>query len=705
MRLLVNCALPYANNSLHLGHIAGAYLGPDIFVRYRRMAGDDVLFISGSDEYGTAITIQADREKVTPAELAEKYHREHAQSFRDLDIDFDLFSRTSDPVHHETVKEIFLELLNSGHLERREMISPFCPTCNRFMPDRYITGKCPICGNEEARGDQCDNCGKILDPRDLINPICSVSGDVPEFRKTEHFFFKLSAFRQNILKWLEGKEFWKKNVLEFTRNFVGGGLEDRPITRDLEWGIKVPVQGFSGKRIYVWFEALLGYISAAKIYSRNKGNPDLWKDYWLDPKTDIYYFMGKDNIVFHTVMLPATLMAVGGYNLPYEVHANENLNMGGKKFSKSKSVGFTVSEVTSLVNRDYVRYYLASVMPETGDSDFSIEELQERVNSEFISKFGNLVYRVTSFIVKNSIEVKPSRDAEFEEVMEYCTDRLQGYRKYLDSIEIKKALHEWIDLVQYGNAYMNRSEPWKLIKTDPDACNAKLYSILKIVEFATSMAYPFTPSSARKAWEVLGMKLPIEESMPLLSSRDSRYSPVKSDPLFQKIELSDLNPNGLDLRVARIMDVREHPNADRLYLLTLRIGTEERHLVAGLRNHYGADELMGRKIVMIHNLKPARIRGEVSNGMILAADDGKDVRFLTVDDEVEDGSTLNIGDYQYNGSGSVEIEDLAGYGLSVAEKDGRTIAVAVIDGRELAISAGEHAAYPEREVGRGAKVR
>lgn len=704
VRLLVNAALPYANNSLHLGHIAGAYLGADIFVRYNRMIGNEVMFICGSDEYGTAITIKADQEKVTPSELSERFHLEHRKAFEDLDIRFDLFSRTTNPVHHQTVKEIFLELLNAGYLEKRSMNSPYCHTCKRFMPDRYITGKCPRCGFEEARGDQCENCGKILDPQELIDPKCSVSGDSPEFRETEHLFFKLSNFQQPLLDWLSGKNFWKKNVLEFTRNFVSAGLEDRPVTRDLDWGVDVPVEGFSNKKIYVWFEALLGYISAAKIYSDSKGKPEYWKKFWLDPDTRTYFFMGKDNIIFHTVILPSVLMALGGYNLPYDVPANEWMNYGGKKFSKSKGLGMTVPEALSVADRDYIRYYLASVLPETGDTNFSTEELQERVNTEFISKFGNLVYRLTSFITKNSLEIAKVHDDEFDEVMSYCRDRLSEYREHLGSVEIKKALHAWIDLVQYGNTYMNRSEPWKLIKTDPDRCMSRLYNTLKIVQFATSMIYPFTPSSAKRAWEVLGIRPTVEDSMNWLAD-DAEFMPVKSDPLFRKIEISDLNPNGLDLRVARIVDVREHPNADKLYLLDLRIGDEERKLVAGLRKYYSREELLGRKIIVVCNLKPARIRGEVSNGMLLAADDGEKVRFLTVDDSVEGGESIQVGGFDYNRSGTIEIEGLAEYGLSVAESGGRIAATAVIDGKRLVLSHRGKPVFPERDIAPGSRIR
>lgn len=704
MKMLVNCALPYANNSIHLGHVAGAYLGADIFVRYNRMIGNTVLFVSGSDEFGTAITIQADRENTTPKAIADRFHNENKKSFSDLDIDFDIFSRTSEPEHEKNAQEIFLEVLKSGYLYTREMVSPYCVTCGKFMPDRYITGTCPNCGYEEARGDQCDNCGKVLDPQDLKDPKCAISGDAPEFRETTHFFLKLSAFGDDLLAWISKKEFWKKNVLDFTRNFIEGGLEDRPVTRDLNWGVRIPVEGFEDKRIYVWFENVLGYISASKIYSTSVGKPDYWKEFWDDPESRIYYFIGKDNIPFHTVIFPAILMALGRYNLPYDVPANEFLNFGGKKFSKSRGIGFRVKDILKVVDKDYLRYYLASVMPENGDSDFNIDDLEERVNTEFISKYGNLVHRVTSFITKNELEISPTHDDEYSSVMEYCSERLNEYRKHLDSVEFKKALHEWIDLVQYGNAFMNRSAPWKLIKTDREKCISKLYATLKIIEYATSMIFPFTPSSAEKVWSVLGLEGSVKDSILDLES-DSQFKPEKTDPLFQKVEIEDPNVNSLDLRVAKILEVREHPNADKLYLLRLKIGQEERQLVAGLRKHYSREELEGRKIIVICNLKPAKIRGEISNGMLLAADDGNNVRFLTVDDATEDGQVLTLGELPYNESGTLEIDDLAKFNLKISNSDGHPVATATVEGTVYTITYGKNPAFPERAIADGSRIR
>ena len=345
MKILVNCALPYASGPLHLGHIAGAYLGPDIFVRFQRMMGNQVLYVSGSDEYGTPITIKADKEHRSPREIADFYHNAHLNTFRSLDINFDIFSRTTDPIHTQTTSEFFLDLLHKGYLVERNMIAPYCPGCDRFMPDRYIVGTCPNCGYKDARGDQCDECGKTLDAKDLIDPKCSICGTVPEFRETNHFFLRLDLLQDRLLEWIDTRKDWRPNVINFTRNFILSGLKERPITRDIDWGVPIPLEGYDHKRIYVWFEALIGYVSASRVFFSGTENPDGWMEYWKDSTVPVYNFMGKDNIEFHTIIWPAMIMARGDLNLPYRVVANEYLRFRGEKFSKSRGIGFTVDEI------------------------------------------------------------------------------------------------------------------------------------------------------------------------------------------------------------------------------------------------------------------------------------------------------------------------------------------------------------------------
>ncbi|MEM0157546.1 MAG: methionine--tRNA ligase, partial [Thermoplasmataceae archaeon] len=509
MKILVNCALPYANGPLHPGHIAGAYLNADIFVRYQRMRGNNVLFVSGSDEHGTPITITAEKEKVDPYVISSRFHEEHLETFRNLDIIFDIFSRTTYPEHSETVKEFFMHFYDRGLLKERIMVSPFCLTDNRFMPDRYIEGTCPYCGYTQARGDQCDHCGRTLDPQELIDPRCILHGTAPEFRETKHLFFQLEEFQDQLLEWLGTKTFWKQNVMAFTRNFIKSGLKERPITRDIGWGVRVPIEGYEDKRIYVWFEALIGYVSGARIYSKEKHQDDYWKDFYLNPEVKNYYFMGKDNIPFHTIIWPAMLMAMGNYNLPYLVTANEYMNFKGLKFSKSRGIGYTVNEILKLVNRDYLRFYIAFNLPEGGDSDFSLEDLQNRVNTELIDKFGNLVHRITSFVVNSQIAPGFNSDLMDEadrNIVSLAEEAVRNYSQHVEAVEIKKALSSWLELVRQSNSYFNDSAPWALRKTNPEKCAHKLHVSLYLIQALSVMAYPFIPSSSTAMLLAMGSK-------------------------------------------------------------------------------------------------------------------------------------------------------------------------------------------------------
>ena len=711
MKILVNAALPYANGPIHLGHVAGAYLSADIFVRFQRMNGHEVMFVCGSDEHGTPTTISADRQKVSPREIADRFHQEHNESFRNLDIEFDIFSRTTYPEHAETVKEFFLDFYNKGLLQEKSMVSPFCPTDNRFMPDRYIEGKCPHCGFEEARGDQCDNCGRILDPQDLISPKCALDATPPEFRATKHMFFRLDEFQENLLKWLDKKTFWKQNVLSFTRNFIKGGLKERPITRDIEWGVPVPLPGYEHKRIYVWFEALIGYVSGAKILSERKGKKDFWKEFYFDPEVPMYHFMGKDNIIFHTIIWPAMLMAREKYNLPYMVVANEFLTFSGKQFSKSRGIGYSVDDILKIAPKDYVRYYLASIMPESSDADFDIEEFQSRVNAELIDKYGNYIHRLVSFINNNRLSISSSEtflDGRDREAMEYAAERIRNYRELMEKVEIKKAMAEWLELVKYANSYFNESEPWKLIKSDPDRCKSKLYTSLVLAQYITALSYPLMPSAAEKIMNIIGSSKFSNEGFTngLFRREGSEFKPTKTDPPFQKLDIIKENPNFVDLRVGRIVEARPHPNADRLYVLKVNLGDSDIQLVAGLRKHYTEEDLMGHYIVVVNNLKWAKLRGEESQGMLLAADDGETVALITPKgNEIKPGDPVFIGEFGYNDGGKIEIDQLKGLDIKMSRDDGNIIATAVLEGKRMPLKIGLHDLATSREVREGATVR
>ena len=711
MKILVNVALPYANGPIHLGHVAGAYLSADIFVRFQRMKENEVMFVSGSDEHGTPTTITADRQKVSPQVIADKFHREHEEAFRKLDINFDIFSRTTYPEHSETVKEFFLDFYNKGILVERTMVSPFCPTDNRFMPDRYIEGTCPHCSFEEARGDQCDNCGRILDPQDLVNPKCILCGTAPEFRETKHMFFQLDKFQGELLSWLETKKFWKHNVLSFTKNFIKSGLKERPITRDIEWGVRVPLPGYEHKRIYVWFEALIGYVSGAKILSERLGRKDYWREFYFDPEARIYHFMGKDNIIFHTIIWPAMLMARGEFNLPYMVDANEFLTFGGKQFSKSRGIGYSVDQILEMAQKDYVRYYLASIMPESSDADFTLEDFQSRVNGELIDKYGNYVHRLSSFVTNNNFTISPDEavlDQTDKDALKFASDRVRAFTEFMDSIETKKAMSEWLELVKYANSYFNASQPWKLIKSDTAKCNSKLLVSLLLAQYSTAMIYPFIPSAAERMMEKIGSSRHAEGgfSMELFNREGSTFTPIKSDPPFQKLDVVRGNPNFLDLRVGKILEVRPHPNADRLYVLKVNLGEKDIQLVAGLRAHYSEDELKGLHIVVINNLKWAKLRGEESQGMLLAADDGETVATIKPEDpEAKPGDPVSIGEFGYNDAGKIEIDSLARLEIKMQAVDGKTVATAVLEGKRLPLKLGKHFLVGSRNVNEGATVR
>ena len=399
-RILVAVAWPYANGSLHLGQVAGAFLPPDIFARYHRMRGNEVLMVSGSDAHGTPVTLAAEQGGTSPEQISGKYQAEFQDNWERLGISFDLFTTTHTQNHTEVAQDIFLTLHKKGYIYQDTMLQPYCETDRRFLADRYVEGTCPHCGTERARGDQCDHCGRTLDPQDLIDMVCKICGNSPIIRETEHFFLKLSAFEEPLLKWVRAQTHWKPNVRNFTISFLEGGLRDRAITRDIEWGVPVPLEGYEGKRIYVWFEAVIGYLSATKEWAQSKGEPDRWTDFW-QKECRAYYFIGKDNIPFHTIIWPAMLMGYGGLNLPYDVPANEFLNLEGLKLSTSRDWAVWLPEYLDRYEPDPLRYVLAASMPETSDSDFSWREYLRRNNDELVATYGNLVHRALTITYRS----------------------------------------------------------------------------------------------------------------------------------------------------------------------------------------------------------------------------------------------------------------------------------------------------------------
>ena len=439
--IFIGAAWPYANGPLHLGTLAGCLLPADIFGRYQRMAGRSVLMVSGSDEHGTPITLTADKEGLPPIEIADRYNAQHVKNIEQMGIQFEIYTRTSGTYHQKIVQNFFLRLIDRGYIYKKSMLSSYCEDCQRFLPDRYVEGICPYC-NGKARGDQCDDCGKTLEAEELKNPRCKICGASPFMKETEHFFFQLSAFKDKLLEWLADKEDWKDNVIKFTRNWINQGLQDRAITRDLEWGVPVPVDGYEHKRLYVWFEAVIGYLSASKQWAEQTGDNDAWKGWWQREDTSHLYFLAKDNIPFHTIIWPAMLMAHGDLQLPTNIPANEYLTFSGEQFSKSRGIGIWLPDVLQRFDPDAIRYYLSMNMPEKHDTDWNWEDFVAKTNNELVGNFGNFIHRVVTFTQKNFEHIPPQEkltDADLA-VIDAIDNTVQALSSEIESCHFKKVL-------------------------------------------------------------------------------------------------------------------------------------------------------------------------------------------------------------------------------------------------------------------------
>jgi methionyl-tRNA synthetase len=505
-KILVTAALPYANGPLHLGHLAGAYIPADIYVRYQKLKGSDVIFICGSDEHGVPITIRADHENVAPQEIVDRYHSMMKESFRRLGVEFDNYSRTSLPLHHRISQDFFLNLFHKGFIREQEVKQYYCTTCKRFLPDRYIEGECPHCHRENARGDQCESCGRWLEPEQLISPRCKVCGSAPELRATRHWYFKLSQFQKRLEEWQESKPQWKSNVREFCSGWFKEGLTDRPITRDIDWGIPVPLPGAEGKVLYVWFDAPIGYISSSVEWARNLGTPDRWRDYWCDAQTRLIHFIGKDNIVFHAIVWPAMLMAHGEYILPDHIPANEFLTIEGEKLSTSRNWAVWVDDYLEVFPPDPLRYYLASNAPENKDADFAWKEFQSHNNNELADVLGNLVNRSLSFVERHfgsRIPALTGLSPEDEAMLALVGESAERIGRSLDEFQVRRAVGELMDLARAGNRYFNDAAPWSTIKGNPSRCAAALNTIIQTEAALAVLMEPFLPHAATMLWAML----------------------------------------------------------------------------------------------------------------------------------------------------------------------------------------------------------
>ena len=497
--ILVAVAWPYASGSRHLGHIGGAYLPADIFARYHRVVGNNVLMVSGSDVHGTPITVRADAEGVEPIDIVNKYHNEFLGYWEKLGISWDNYTTTMTDTHIEVVHDIFNKLLEKGFIDKQKSLQAYDPGENKFLPDRYVEGTCPYCSYSEARGDQCDSCSKTLDPEELINPISKVSGNKAEFKETEHFFLKLSLLEDQLASWLDEKEGWRPHVINWAKSFVKDGLQDRAITRDLDWGIEIPVDDLgSGKKIYVWFEAVIGYLSASKEWAKNNGNEKEWAEWWNNESAETYYFIGKDNVPFHAVIWPSILLAYEGLNLPTNVPANQYILVKGEKASASRGVGKTLQEYLDEWNPDALRYALASALPEQSDTEISEDEMIRRNNEELVAAWGNLVQRVFTQIQNNF-----SKISEIDETVEVDKKLLKEMSESYDivgqlieKVELKAALQESMRYVSKVNGYLNETEPWKVIKEDEKRAARILYTALEAIDSCANLLYPFMPSTS-----------------------------------------------------------------------------------------------------------------------------------------------------------------------------------------------------------------
>jgi methionyl-tRNA synthetase len=653
-RSTVTAALPYANGPIHIGHLAGCYLPADIYVRYLRLKGEEVAFVCGSDEHGMAITMKARKEGVTPREIVDRYHEMMRDALAGFGVQFDIYSRTSSPKHAEVASNFFQTLYEKGVFEARETDQYYDPEAEQFLADRYITGTCPKCQAAGAYGDQCEKCGSTLNPTDLINPTSTLSGAAPEMRKTTNWFLPLDKLAPELRTYIESHPEWKSNVYGQCKSWLdaGDGLQPRSMTRDLDWGVPVPVDGADGKVLYVWFDAPIGYITATQeLFGAD------WEKWWKDEDTRLVHFIGKDNIVFHCLIFPAILMQHGGYILPQDVPANEFLNLEGQKLSTSRNWAVWLHEYLADFpgKQDSLRYALCATMPETKDNDFTWSDFQQRNNSELVAILGNLVNRVMVLNHKYCEGLVPAAGSAPEDLEALAAIAQQSAKvsAALDAYRFREALTEAMNLARVGNKYLADAEPWKVVKSDPARAAEILGTATQIMAALGVVFEPFLPFSAAKIRAMLGMGLadwsilagtslvPVGQSLsePALlfekiedeamdAQRAKLVKPVETP--IQPVEtpaIPAIAANieydqfaGLDLRVATILEATKVPKADRLLQLTLDTGVDRRTVLSGIAEHFAPEEVVGRQVVLLANLAPRTIRGVESQGMILMAE-------------------------------------------------------------------------------------
>lgn len=674
-KILVTSALPYANGQIHLGHLSGAYLPADIFVRYHRLKGSDIIYVCGSDEHGVPITITADKEGVSPKKIIDRFHESNYEAFKNFGMSFDIYSRTSLPVHHETASEFFKSYYDNNLLVEKKSKQFYDNKSNMFLPDRYVEGTCPKCGYEEARSDECENCGSLYDPSELVNPKSKISGETPVLKETSHYYFPLGEFQKRLEKYVkesDKKYNWKENVLQYIRGWFKDGLKDRAVTRDLDWGVKVPLEGVDGKVLYVWFEAVLGYISATKELFKERGNPEGWRDYWQGENTRYIAFIGKDNTVFHTIIFPAMLMSWNDENddkyiLPENVPANEFLNFEGKKFSKSRGWGIDVSEFLSMFPADSLRYTLASNLPENKDTDFYWKEFQSKNNSELADILGNFINRTFIFAQKHFDSKVPAKD-KLEKIDSEMLENLKSYPdkigKLIESYKIKDAVFEMMNLARDGNKYFNDSEPWKSVKEDKERCGTTINICLQTIYTLAEVFAPVIPFASDRIFKALNAESTTWDSAGegilaeghLLNKPDILFSKIEDEVIeaqlnrlgdddevevYDEPQISFDEFGKVDIRVAEILAAEKIKKSDKLLKIQVKTVGGERQVIAGIAKFYEPEDLVGKRVLVVANLKPAKLMGQESQGMILAVDDsGGKVKVIEVDKSVKIGTKV-----------------------------------------------------------------
>ena len=677
-RYTLTAALPYTNGPIHIGHLAGVYVPADIFARYKRLQGHDVAFICGSDEHGVAISMKARKEGITPKEVIDTYDAIIRNSFEDFGISFDNYSRTSRDIHHKTAQDFFTKLYEQNDFIEETSEQLFDAEANMFLADRFVTGTCPKCQNPEAYGDQCEKCGSSLNTTDLINPKSTLSGATPSLKSTTHWYLPLDKSEAFLRKWIleDHKEDWKSNVYGQCKSWIDDGLRPRAVTRDLDWGIKVPLESADGKVLYVWFEAPIGYISSTKEWADKKGID--WEPYWKDENTSLIHFIGKDNIVFHCIIFPALLKAHGDYILPENVPANEFLNLEGQKLSTSKNWAVWLHEYLEDFEgmQDALRYVLTINAPETKDNDFTWDDFQARVNNELVSVYGNFINRVVVLSQKYYDGIVPEAGPlsdEDKQVLQQLQEAPSAIEKSLDRYRFREAAGLLMGVARLGNKYLADHEPWKLIKSDPERVKTIMNVALQLTAGLAYLSEPFLPFSTEKLKKMLNLKT-IENPFEHLKSTSVLLSAGQklgtSELLFRKIEDAEIQNqldkltstekdstimqepqkpainydtfSSLDLRVGTILSAEKMPKADRLLVLKVDTGLDQRTIVSGIAEHFSTEEVVGKKVCVLMNLEPRKLRGVESQGMLLMATDpeGK-LSFMSPEDAVAAGSPIS----------------------------------------------------------------